>query len=118
MLRVQFYPTGDTGPVMEYLEMLRMNPQKAAAYSKLAADLAYLESEGLLSKNISIERIHGVPGSAWELRRSFEGIKYRIYFVIRKGKAWLLHYLEKKSQKIPKRDLKVIQRRAREVLTR
>lgn len=118
MLRIQFYPLGDAGAVLEYLEGLRLDPQKTSAYSKLIADLGFLESEGLMSKSISVERVHGVPGSAWELRRSFDGIKYRIYFIVRRGEAWLLHFLEKKSPKIPKHDLGVFRRRAKEVLSR
>ncbi|MDD5655668.1 MAG: type II toxin-antitoxin system RelE/ParE family toxin [Elusimicrobia bacterium] len=117
MLRIQFHPGGDDGPVRERLEALREDPQRNYAWAKLLNDLGFLESEGLLSKRVSIERVQGVPGSVWALRRSFAGIRYRIYFCVREGTAWLLHYLEKKSPRIPPRDLKLIRKRAREVLS-
>ena len=117
MLRTQFYPGGDTGPVHKYLEELRADPQRKDAWAKLLHDLGFLESEGLLSKNISVERVRGIPGSVWELRRHFEGIRYRIYFCVRQREAWLLHCLEKKSPKIPSRDVKLIRKRAKEVLS-
>jgi phage-related protein len=72
----------------------------------------------LTSTQIDIERVSGVPGSVWELRRKFEGVKYRIYFCVDRGEVWLLHNLEKKSPKIPMRDLDLIRRRAKEVLAR
>ena len=118
MLQLEFYPEGDEGPVKDYLESLRVDPQKMDAWAKLTRDLGFLETEGLTSKQISIERVVGVPGSVWELRRSFEGMKYRIYFCVKSGEAWLLHYLEKKSPKIPKSDLKLIRKRAKEVLAK
>jgi phage-related protein len=117
MLRIQFYPDGEDGPVREHLEALRTDPQRKDAWAKLLHDLGFLESEGLLSKQVSIERVQGIPGSVWELRRHFEGIRYRIYFCVRRGDAWLLHYLEKKSPRIPTRDIKLIRKRAKEVLS-
>jgi phage-related protein len=117
-LLIQFFPNGDSGPVAEYLETLRQSSQRKDAWAKLTRDLGFLKCEGLFSKQISIERIRGVPGSVWELRRSYEGIKYRIYFCMRRGEAWLLHQLEKKSPRIPSRDLDLIRKRAKEVLRR
>lgn len=115
-LRLHFYPGGDKGPVEAYLIELRDDSQRKAAFAKLTHDLATLEMEGLFSKQLSVERIRGVPGSVWELRRAFDGIKYRIYFCVRAGEAWILHYLEKKSAKIPPHDLRLIRKRAKEVL--
>lgn len=118
MLRIQFYPWGNRGPVKEYLEDLRNDPRRKDAWAKLMRDLAFLETNGLFSKEISIERVTGVPGSVWELRRSYEGIKYRIYFWVGKGEAWLFHHLEKKTPKIPPSDLKLIRKRSKEVQSR
>lgn len=116
MLRIQFYPSGDDGPVREYLESLRANPQRKGAWAKLMRDLGLLETEGLTSKSVSVERVAGIRGSTWELRRSYEGVRYRIYFCIRRGEVWLLHHLEKKSPRIPPRDLRRIRKRSGEVL--
>ncbi|MDE2141480.1 MAG: type II toxin-antitoxin system RelE/ParE family toxin [Elusimicrobia bacterium] len=116
MLRVQFYPSGDNGPVREYLRGLRKDPQRKGASARLGLDLRLLQEEGLASKQIDILRVTGIPGSVWELRRTFEGIRYRIYFCVKRGEVWLLHNLEKKTPKIPKHDLKLIRTRAKEVL--
>lgn len=118
MLRVQFYPSGDNGPVREYLRGLRQDPQRKGASARLGLDLRLLQEEGLPSKQIDIKRITGIPGSVWELRRSFEAIRYRLYFCVGRGEVWLLHHLEKKTPKIPKHDLELIRKRAKEVLSR
>lgn len=118
MFDVQFYPSGKDGPVREHLRSLKQDPQRKAAAAKLGLDLRMLQEEGLTSKQIDIERVVGVPGSVWELRRSFEGVQYRIYFCASRGNVWLVHSLEKKTPKIPKRDLDLIRRRAKEVLSR
>jgi phage-related protein len=116
MLSVQFYPDGDEGPVKKYLESLRLAPQRKDAYVRLMADLTILEAEGLLSKLIHLERVVGVDGSVWELKRSYEGIRYRVYFCVESGEAWLIHCLEKKTPKIPRSDLKLIRKRSKGVL--
>lgn len=113
--RVQFFPDGDSGPVREHLRGLKRSPDRKAAAARLGLDLRLLQEEGLASKQISIRRIAGIPGSVWELRRPFEGIQYRIYFYVGDGEIWLLHFLEKKSPRIPDRDLDLIRRRAKEV---
>lgn len=118
MLSVQFYPKGDDGPVLEHLRTLKQSPGRKAAVAKLGLDLRMLQEEGLASKHVSVERIAGIPGSVWELRRSFEGIQYRIYFCVRRGEIWLVHSLEKKTPRIPKRDLELIRQRSKEVLSR
>lgn len=118
MLSVQFYPAGKDGPVREYLRSLKQAPARKAVVAKLGLDLRLLQEEGLTSKQISVERITGIPGSVWELRRAFKGIKYRIYFCVRRDEIWLLHYLEKKTPRIPRHDLKLIRKRAKEVLSK
>lgn len=118
MFRVQFYPSGDDGPVRDHLRRLKQDPNRKAAAARLGLDLRLLQEEGLASQQISIERVVGVPGSVWELRRPFEGVQYRIYFCAARGDVWLIHSLEKKTTKIPKRDLDLIRKRAKEVLSR
>ncbi len=118
MFSVQFYPSGDRGPVRQYLRSLKADPQRKAAAAKLGLDLRLLQEEGLLSRQIDVKRIAGIPGAVWELRRSFEGVRYRLYFCVRRGEVWVLHHLEKKTPKIPRRDLGLIRKRAMEVLSR
>jgi phage-related protein len=115
VITVRFHPSGDGGPVREYLEKLRTDSGKKEAWAKLAIDLAVLAAEGLRSERITVKRVTGVKGSVWELVRPFGGMAYRIYFCVLKGEAWLVHWAEKKSGKIPAHDVGVIRRRAREV---
>ena len=116
ILRVQFYPAGDDGPVREYLRSLKQDSNRKGVATRLGLDLHLLQFEGLTSRQIDIKRVVGVPGSVWELRRIVEGIQYRIYFCIKRDVIWAIHYLEKKTRKIPQNDLNIIRRRAKEVL--
>lgn len=77
-----------------------------------------MEAEGLRSREITVKRVAGVKGSVWELVRPYQGTAYRVYFCIRRGEAWLLHWLEKKSRRIPRPDVELIGRRAKEVFGR
>ena len=115
---MRFYPSGDDGPVRRYLEFLREDPRRKDAWAKLAVDLAVLRSEGLGSGRIVIKKVVGVKGSVWELVRSFEGMAYRLYFCLHDGEAWFIHWAEKKSRKIPGRDIDLIDKRAKEVFGR
>ena len=117
-LKIQFYPDGETGYVSEYLESLRLNPNRKKAHDKIKFDLALLAAEGLGFGFLDIKRIVGAPGSVWELRRPYQGIAYRIYFCVIKGEVWLLHFLEKETAKIPLSDLQIIRKRSQEVFAR
>lgn len=117
MLRVEFYPDGDDGPVLEYLRELKHDSYRKAVATQLGLDLHLLQLEGLSSRKVDVKRVTGIPGSVWELRRLIEGIQYRLYFCVKRGELWLLHHLEKKSRKIPRSDLEIIRKRAKEVLS-
>lgn len=117
MLRVEFYPAGDDGPVREYLRELKQDPHRKAVATQLGLDLHVLQIEGLTSRKVDVKRVVGIPGSVWELRRAIEGNQYRIYFCVTRGVIWLLHHLEKKTRKIPRGDLEIIRKRAKEVLS-
>jgi len=117
MLRVEFYPDGDDGPVLEYLREVKHDPYRKAVATQLGLDLHVLQLEGLSSRKIDIKRVVDVPGSVWELRRLIEGIQYRLYFCVKRGKVWLLHHLEKKTRKIPRGDLEIIRKRSKEALS-
>lgn len=117
MLRVEFYPDGDDGPVLEYLRDLKHDPYRKAVATQLGLDLHVLQLEGSASRKVDIKRVKGVPGSVWELRRLIDGVQYRLYFCVKRGEVWLLHHLEKKTRKIPRGDLETIRKRAKEVLS-
>ena len=115
-ITIYFYPYKTDGYVKEHLEKLRLNPQRKAVWSRLAQDIAILQAEGLRSGQIDIKPLGGIHGGLWELRRKFDKINYRIYFVIHKGIFWLIHYLEKKSQTIPQNDANLLKKRSKEAI--
>jgi phage-related protein len=110
LLRVRYYPSGEKGPVQEYLRELKKERSEAAA--RLALDIELLGAEGTRSTRISIR---GLGGGLLELRRLFEGVWYRIFFWAGKGDVWLLHALEKKSAKTPLQDVELARKRMKEV---
>lgn len=115
---IRFYPAGGDGPVRRYLESLRKDPRRKEAWAKLMTDLTALRSEGLRSPQITVKRISGVKESVWELVRPFEGMAYRLYFCLRAGEVWLVHFLEKKSAKTPPNVIHLIRKRTLEVFHR
>ena len=113
MLAILYYPSGDTGPVAEYLKALAI--QRPKTYVKLILDLETLGSEGLRSRRLSVRPL---GEGLWELKRFYEGIQYRIFFGVWNRAAWLLHNIEKKSARTPKDDLELARKRLREVVAK
>lgn len=113
MLEILYYPEGNQGPVRDYLDGLAKDRPKA--FAKLVLDLEILGAEGLRSQQITIRSL---GGKLWELKREYDGIRYRLFFGFRKSAIWLLHSIEKKSAKTPKGDLELARKRLREVITR
>ena len=74
MLEVLYYPEGDRGPVRVYLDWLARERPKA--FTRLAADLETLGSEGLRSSRVIIRPL---GNGLWELKRLYDGIQYRIF---------------------------------------
>ena len=111
-MELLYYPHKINGPVREYLLTLKIERPKAAA--RLAVDLQVLSTEGLRAPCIVVRPLgHGL----WELKRSYEGIQYRLFFTVHRGAAWFLHHIEKKSAKTPRNDLKLALRRLKEVVS-
>ena len=110
MLQLLFYPYGDDGPVKDELDRLEAERPKASA--RIELDLDVLSMEGLRSSRIVIRPL---GHKLWELKRSYDGIEYRLFLGVSKGKVWLLHFIEKKSAKTPKGDLEVARKRLKEV---
>ena len=111
-LRVVFYPEGDSGPVLCFLEELKA--RRPAVLVKLAVDLKALEVEGLRSNKISIRPM---GDGLWELKRLFEGVQYRIFLSLGGGCVWLLHAIEKKSARTPLNDLRLARKRMRGIVS-
>ena len=115
MLCIRYYPAGDSGDVLDYLESLRRNSQKKKAAWKLDVDLQTLEEFWPDTLNVSVRVMRG-----WEplreLKRRFEGINYRIFFCIRKDELWLLSTYEKESDDTPRNELVKAYKRMKDVL--
>ena len=109
-MELLYYPHKISGPVREYLLALRFERPKAAA--KLAVDLEALTTEGLRSGHVVVRPL---GRRLWELKRHYDGIHYRLFFVVHDDAVWLLHHIEKKRAKTPGSDLKLALRRLKEV---
>lgn len=102
MLTIEFYPDGSHGPVQDYLQHLRGRGERRKALARLLTDLDILFQEGMMSPRISVRSL---GRRLWELRRSYQGVHYRILFCVHQDSAWLLHAFEKETKKTPLRDL-------------
>ncbi len=111
MLEILYYPDGNSGPVKNYLNWLVKERPKA--FARLAVDLETLGAEGLRSRQITLRPL---GDKLWELKRSYDGVQYRLFFGVHKGGVWLLHSIEKKSAKTPKDDLDLAKKRLKEVM--
>ena len=110
MPQILFYPYGNDGPVKEGLVRLAQERPKASV--RLELDLEVLSTEGLRSPRVVIRPL---GNKLWELKRSYDGIEYRVFLGVRQGTIWLLHVIEKKSAKTPKSDLELARKRLKEV---
>ena len=109
-LEIVYYPFLTDGPVrVALLEVLARKPK---AYLKLAKDLETLGAQGIPASGIDIRHL---GSGLWELKRSFDKIRYRILFGIRGHRAWLLDFFEKETQKTPHRILDRAHRPLKEV---
>lgn len=74
---------------------------------------------GIQEHGLGYERVafRQLDGKLWEIKYSAKGGGYRIaYVLIEKDCMVWLHAFKKKSQKTPRQDLELAQRRAKEVL--
>ena len=113
MLTIQFYPDGDQGPVQEYFEHLRGQGHRRKALARIIVDLDILAQEGLSSSRISVRSL---GQGLWELRRTYQGVFYRILFCVHQQGAWLLHAFEKETKKTPLRDLDLARSRMAKIV--
>lgn len=114
-LTVRFYPSGAGGPVKEYLDQLNKSGQRRKAMVRIIQDIQTLASEGLRSQQISVRFL---GPQLWELRRLYQGIRYRIIFGLKESEIWLLHAFEKKTDKTPANELHLAQMRWRNLGTK
>lgn len=91
---------------------LREQPQRAKAAMRLEADLFALASLWPSPAGVDLKPLRG-----WEplkeLRRSYDGIAYRIFLAIKGRELWLLSMFEKRSKKTPRHELERAMKRWR-----
>ncbi len=101
---IYYYSEGTRQPLKEFVD----SPFPKAK-SKILKNLLLLSEFG---PDIGYPLISNVERNLWELRTVYQGNQYRILFAVISGKIILLtHGFQKKTQKIPKRDLDLAKRR-------
>ena len=101
---VVFYELEGKSPVQTFLESLDKKTQVRFAWS----------IEQLRLRNVRARRplVDHVEGKIWELREESRTNIYRLLYCVAPGRRIvLLHGFQKKTQKIPRRELAVAQRR-------
>jgi len=64
---------------------------------------------------VSRPLVDGLGGGLYEVRSTVEGRAFRVFFCVRGGVMILLHGIEKKTRKTPKKALGLARRRMKEV---
>lgn len=115
MLKRKYYPHGDTGEVREHLSELRRKRDRRKSAAKLDIDIQTLETFWPDTMNVTVRTLRG-----WEplkeLKRTYDGIAYRIFFCIMRDELWLLSSFEKTSENTPRRELEKAFQRMKIVL--
>lgn len=107
---IEYYTNPDgKSPIKDFIDGL---PLKAKA--RMIKTLDLLESYGI---QMGEPHMKNVARKLWELRvKAKEGI-FRFFFTVKKNRIIiLLHGFQKKSEKIPKRELDVALKRMKEIV--
>ena len=107
---IEYYTNPDgKSPIKDFIDSL---PLKAKARTVKSLDL--LESYGI---QMGEPHVKNVGRKLWELRvKAEEGI-FRFFFTVKKNRIIiLLHGFQKKSERIPKRELGIAIRRMKEIV--
>ena len=110
-MKVRYYTTASgRSPVKKFIDEL---PDGAAADFALAIDR--LASGELLEMPLS-KPLFDLAKSLYELRLRGQGNIYRvIYFIKKKDGIYLIHGFQKKTQKLPDKERKVILKRLKDL---
>lgn len=108
--KIEFYESDDDGyPVQDFLDGLD-KPRRA----KVVALIALLEEQG---PTLPFPYSSQVRGKVRELRTQYGKERYRVlYFGGPKRTFVLLHALEKSTEKLPERDIKIAEERMKRYL--
>lgn len=109
-MKITFYKKGsDKQPVVDFLNKLSI--QESA---RIIGCLASVEKLGFDCPRVNFRQI---KGSLWEIKIRTQKGGYRFFYVcIKKGIIVLLHAYKKQSQKAPKKELEIAEKRMFEVL--
>ncbi|MFH1016648.1 MAG: type II toxin-antitoxin system RelE/ParE family toxin [Pseudomonadota bacterium] len=109
-MKVKLYRS-DRGrsPVEEFIDGLPKRDQ-----ARFLGALLGIEAEGFQCAGVGFRKLHG---KLWEMKLRTEGGAYRIAYVVVPGglMVWL-HAFKKKTQKTDLNDLRLAERRMKEVL--
>lgn len=109
-MKVTFYekPNGKH-PVAEFIDKLPKPEQ-----SRITGCLASIELMGFDTPRVQFRQIRG---ALWEIKIRTSRSSYRIFYVCTQKRALvLLHAYKKQSQKAPKKEIEVAEKRMLEVL--
>ena len=107
LLRAMFFTHADNQPVRDWL--LGLEPEQR---KEIGADIQAIQWRWPVSKPL----VDGLGGGLYEVRSSFKGRAFRVFFCVKDGWMILLHGIEKKTQKTPKKALDLARKRMSEVL--
>jgi phage-related protein len=87
------------------------NKMEDSLHLKISKEIELL---GKFGTNLYYPHVKQVSGKIWELR-AVGNLQIRIFYTIKKNKAYIFDYFFKKEQKIPTRILKRVEKRYKEV---
>ncbi len=107
-MRIVFYGV-KRKPVVDFIERLASKDQ-----AKVLACLKNIEDLGFDCPRVEFRQI---SGKLWEIKIQTSSAGYRIFYVTIKGNILvLLHAYKKQSQKAPKKEIEIADKRLMEVL--
>ncbi|TEB04748.1 hypothetical protein Psch_03510 [Pelotomaculum schinkii] len=96
--QILYYQEGNSQPVREYIDSLY--PKTKA---KILRNLLLLSEFG---PDLGWPFVSNISRNIWELRTVHQGNQYRILFAVTEGKIiLLLHGFQKKTKKLPEKEL-------------
>jgi phage-related protein len=106
-LPIAFYRTlGGDEPVRDWLLSLTADVRK-----EIGGDIRNVQDGWPLGKPY----VDGFGSGLYEVRTSYRGQQYRVFFIILEETMVLLHGFQKKTQKTPAAEIKLARRRQKEV---
>jgi len=110
-LNIEYYTRlNGTSPINEFVDALSDKTRV-----KTIETFGLLQDYGLEAGMPHVKPLSGMRG-AWEVRVKSNKNIYRYPFIIDGGTAIILHAFVKKTQKTPEKELKMIKKRAKEML--